>query len=276
MNADLTIFHEAPLSIFDKVQKITGGDYFLANVLETNPEYLEKAKESVAKGRHTILDNGVFELEKAMAFDKFVDWICEIEPEYYRVPDVLEDGKVTVENMKMWVENYLVKVPHKCKIIGVAQGKNIRDFLDCYKFMSEHPAVSKIAIPFDFSWYCKEYATEHPCKLVNWVEGRRDLLEMMVNNALINPDKPHHLLGCSIPYESGFYTNHECWDFIESIDTSNPVVAGLKGLEYVQGFGLDQKPSQKLFTMINEEVSSEQYRKIEHNIKSFAEICARR
>ena len=274
MNADLTIFHEAPLSIFDKVQNLTGGDYFLANVLETNPKYLEKAKKSVAKGRHTILDNGVFELEKAMAFDKFADWICIIEPEYYIVPDVLEDGKSTIQNMKTWIENYLVKVPHKSKIIGVAQGKNVQDFLDCYRFMSEHPLVSKIAIPFDFSWYYKDYAVEHPCKLVNWVEGRRCLLELMVYNHLINPDKPHHLLGCSLPYEFGFYTTHECWDFIESIDTSNPVVAGLKGLEYVPGFGLGQKPSQKLFTMINEEVSEEQYKKIEHNIKSFAEICA--
>lgn len=61
MNKGLTIFHEAPLSVFDKVQNMTGGDYFLANVLETNPEYLQKARESVAKGRHTILDNGVFE-----------------------------------------------------------------------------------------------------------------------------------------------------------------------------------------------------------------------
>lgn len=274
MNADLTIFHEAPLSIFDKVQRITGGDYFLANVLETNPKYLEKARESVAAGRHTILDNGVFELEKAMAFDKFVDWICEIEPEYYIVPDVLEDGKSTVENMKTWLESYVFKVPYKCKIIGVAQGKDFLDFVACYRYMSESPAVDKIAIPFDFSWYCKDFATEHPCKLVNWAEGRKEMLCTMIQDNLINPDKPHHLLGCSLPYEFGYYLNGECWDFIESIDTSNPVVAGLKGLEYVPGFGLNQKPSQKLYTMIDESVSEDQWKKIEHNVKSFAEICA--
>ena len=254
MNTDLTIFHEAPLSVFDKVHNMTGGDYFLANVLETNPEYLQKARESVAKGRHTILDNGVFELDKAMDFENFAKWICEIEPEYYIVPDVLEDGKSTIESMKMWIENYLVKVPYKCKIIGVAQGRNFSDFITCYSYMSEHPAVNKIAIPFDFSWYCKGFATEHPNKLVNWAEGRKETLCTMIQDGLINPDKPHHLLGCSLPYEFGYYTNDECWNFIESIDTSNPVVAGLKGLEYIPGFGLNQKPSQKLFTMIDESV----------------------
>ena len=273
MNKGLTIFHEAPLSVFDKVQNMTGGDYFLANVLETNPEYLQKARESVAKGRHTILDNGVFELDKAMDFENFAKWICEIEPEYYIVPDVLEDGKSTIESMKMWIENYLVKVPYKCKIIGVAQGRNFSDFITCYSYMSEHPVVNKIAIPFDFSWYCKGFATEHPNKLVNWAEGRKETLCTMIQDGLINPDKPHHLLGCSLSYEFGYYTNDECWNFIESIDTSNPVVAGLKGLEYIPGFGLNQKPSQKLFTMINESVSEDQWKKIEHNIKSFAEIC---
>ena len=273
MNKGLTIFHEAPLSVFDKVQNMTGGDYFLANVLETNPEYFQKARESVAKGRHTILDNGVFELDEAMDFESFAKWIYEIEPEYYIVPDVLEDGKSTIENMKMWIENYLVEVPHKCKIIGVAQGRNFSDFITCYSYMSEHPAVNKIAIPFDFSWYCKGFATEHPNKLVNWAEGRKETLCTMIQDGLINPDKPHHLLGCSLSYEFGYYTNDECWNFIESIDTSNPVVAGLKGLEYIPGFGLNQKPSQKLFTMIDESVSEDQWKKIEHNIKSFAEIC---
>lgn len=273
MNKGLTIFHEAPLSVFDKVQNMTGGDYFLANVFETNPEYFQKARESVAKGRHTILDNGVFELDEAMDFESFAKWIYEIEPEYYIVPDVLEDGKSTIENMKMWIENYLVEVPHKCKIIGVAQGRNFSDFITCYSYMSEHPAVNKIAIPFDFSWYCKGFATEHPNKLVNWAEGRKETLCTMIQDGLINPDKPHHLLGCSLSYEFGYYTSDECWNFIESIDTSNPVVAGLKGLEYIPGFGLNQKPSQKLFTMIDESVSEDQWKKIEHNIKSFAEIC---
>lgn len=199
MNKGLTIFHEAPLSVFDKVQNMTGGDYFLANVLETNPEYLQKARESVAKGRHTILDNGVFELNKAMDFENFAKWICEIEPEYYIVPDVLEDRRSTIENMKMWIKNYLIKIPYKCKIIGVAQGRNFSDFIACYSYMSEHPAVSKIAIPFDFSWYrCKDFATEHPNKLVNWAEGRKETLCTMIQDGLINPDKPHHLLGCSL------------------------------------------------------------------------------
>lgn len=273
MNKNLTIFHEAPLAIFDDVQKVTGGDYFLANVFETDPEYLEKAKESVAKGRKTILDNGVFELGTAMDLRNFLKWIQILKPEYYIVPDVLEDGEGTIKNMVAWIEMYGSEVPEGCKAIGVAQGKDIGDFQACYDFMSTNPFVKKIALSFDFSWFCRKFTCEHPNRLVRFTEGRKALLTFLNNSGTVNREKPHHLLGCSLPFEFGFYKNNPEFDFIESIDTSNPVVAGLKGLRYVPGFGLGEKPSEKLYTMIKSDVTPKQKEDILYNIEEFSKIC---
>ena len=37
-------FHEAPLDIFDKVQKVTEGYYALVHLFKDNPDYFEKFK----------------------------------------------------------------------------------------------------------------------------------------------------------------------------------------------------------------------------------------
>ena len=65
----------------------------------------------------------------------------------------------------------------------------------------------------------------------------------------MNKNKPHHLLGCGLPQEFSFYRDGE-YDFIYSLDTSNPVVHGIKDIEY-RPEGLWSKESQKLFELIN-------------------------
>ena len=45
----MKIAHEAPLSIFDDVQKVTDYDYFLVHLFEENSDYEKKAHECVAK-----------------------------------------------------------------------------------------------------------------------------------------------------------------------------------------------------------------------------------
>ena len=57
-------------------------------------------------------------------------------------------------------------------------------------------------------------------------------------------------------------------DWIYSIDTSNPVIHGLKSI-YYKDQGLWDKESQKLFTMINSEVTSAQMEVIRHNVSRF-------
>ena len=67
----IKIYHEAPKSIFDEIQKVTDGDYCLVHLLEKDKQYLNLFKEAVGKGREVILDNSIFELEEAFDADKF-------------------------------------------------------------------------------------------------------------------------------------------------------------------------------------------------------------
>ena len=88
-----------------------------------------------------------------------------------------------------------------------------------------------------------------------------------MRDGIINKNKPHHLLGCGLPQEFSFYKNSD-YNWIYSLDTSNPVVHGLKGIEYKTD-GLWSKESQKLFTMINSDVTDTQWQDVLVNIQKF-------
>ena len=242
----IKIAHESPKSIFNEVQEHTDYDYALVHLLEEDEEYLQQFKEAVIKGREVILDNSIFELEEAFDADKFAHWINELKPTWYIVPDALEDAGGTMSQMANWNGKYKSSVSGKT--IGVVQGKTYNEIVDCYEYMDNIAEVDMIAISFDYSYYTK--SVPHPNKYVSWMLGRIKLLGDLVKDGIINQDKPHHLLGCGLPQEFSFYSQYP---WIYSLDTSNPIVHGIKGIKY-NSDGLWSKESQKLFELINFEV----------------------
>ena len=259
----IKIAHEAPIDIFDEVQRFTDYDYALVHLLEQNSRYRDTFERAVKKGREVILDNSIFELEEAFDADKFAGWVEKLRPTWYIVPDALENVKKTMSQMAEWNMNYK-DLPGKK--IGVVQGKTYEEIKACYTFMDEIAKVDMIAISFDYSYYTE--SAPHPNKYVSWMLGRVKLLGDLLKDGVINKDKPHHLLGCGLPQEFEMYQN---MSFIDSVDTSNPVVHGIMDIRY-EPEGLENKESVKLFTLIEEDVL-ERLDVIKYNIKKFREFC---
>lgn len=262
----MKIAHEAPISIFQDVQKLTDYDYFLVHLFEESEEYLNKAKQSVADDRETILDNSIFELGTAFEPNQFAYWVQELNPTWYIVPDALEEKDLTISQFIDFTRNnpYL-----KGKTIGVVQGKNYEEIVECYNFMSDN--ADMIAISFDYSFFETIFPNE-PTKFHKWVKGRQWLIQKLEDDGVINKDKPHHLLGAGLPQEFAYYKNKS---YIYSCDTSNPVIHGLLGQRYqlkdLGLYGLEDKESVKLFTLINSDVTVEQLADITYNIIKFKE-----
>ena len=238
----IKIAHESPIALFDYVQSKTDYDYALVHLLEENESYHKLFVDAIAKGREVILDNSIFELGEAFDMQQFSDWTNKLEPTWYIIPDALEDRSKTIYNASKWVEFYKPKT--KGKSIGVVQGKTYYEIMKCYEALDKL-GVDMIAISFDYSLY--EDLVPHSNKLVSWMMGRVALLGMLVKDKVINKDKPHHLLGCALPQEGQFY---EGYDWIYSMDTSNPVVHAIKDVVYPPE-GLMTKETQKLFELIN-------------------------
>ena len=131
--------------------------------------------------------------------------------------------------------------------------------------MNRDAKVDMIAISFDYSYYTE--SVPHPNKYVSWMLGRVKLIGDLLRDGIINKDKPHHLLGCGLPQEFSFY-KHADYNFIYSLDTSNPVVHGLKGIEYAQE-GLWSKESQKLHELIDVPIEEIDIQKVLTNINKF-------
>lgn len=253
--------HEAPKSIFNEVEKYTSISYALVHLFEEDPEYLELFKKAVTKGREVILDNSIFELEQAFDADRFAYWVNELRPTWYIVPDALEDCKKTMSKMAEWNLRYSDKVYGKK--IGVVQGKTYQQIAGCYEYMDKIANVDMIAISFDYSYYTK--SVPHPNKYVSWMLGRVKLLGDLVRDGIINENKLHHLLGVSLPQEGLYYSQYP---WIYSIDTSNPCVHGIKGIQYSE-VGLWSKESQKLVELINLPEEEIDLNKILYNVHKF-------
>ncbi len=279
-------YHEAPISIMQEVSNATYGDYALVHLLEQEPDYLKFFKE---KANHVILDNSVFELGTAFDPERFAYWVRELKPEFYIVPDVLEDAQGTVTSFFNFTRGPGRDLPGGR--IGVVQGKNYEELVWCYSQIKDF--CDKVAFSFDYSWYEKEFPVDSepelyphsplqmciPTKWHSWACGRTALLQRMFNDRVLDFRKAHHLLGVGLPQEMQFYTAMQndpmvghLWSCIESVDTSNPVVHGLKGIRYTCT-GLEFKESQKLHELINADVDLFQREDIMHNIKVFGGFC---
>jgi len=156
--------------------------------------------------------------------------------------------------------------------IGVVQGKTYQELVDCYRYMAI--MADYIAISFDYSWYhtVTESSANIQTKfytLEKQSRGRRRLISMLQDDKIWDYNKPHHLLGCSLASEFKHYS----WEkSIRSLDTSNPVVAGIVGKRYYKGIGLLDKPSVLLADLINTELNKEQEKDILYNVDEFKNL----
>lgn len=261
----MKISHESPLSLLNPSRGYNDYDYALVHLFEEIPEYYSFFKESVRQGRHVILDNSIFELGHAFDSSKFAHYVEELTPTEYIIPDVLENTLGTMDSALDFIEKY-PNLPGKR--IGVVQGKTYEEIIMCYQYLDTAINVDKIAISFDYSFY-NELAP-HPNKWMSFTLGRAQTLARLQNDGIINKNKPHHLLGCALPIEFLFYRQGFNW--IETIDTSSPVVHGLLDIAYEPG-GLVSKQSIKLVDLINAVPTSDQVAKIMNNIQTFRSYC---
>ena len=261
----MKISHESPLCLLDQSRSYNDYDYALVHLFETEPTYLQFFKDSLKQGRTVLLDNSIFELGTAFDSERYAHWIDELKPTEYIIPDVLEDTQWTMDKALDWKENYWGKTPKNSKCIGVVQGKSYEDIVQCYNYLDNEIGVDKIAISFDYSYYLE--VCPHPNKWMSYALGRVQTLTRLLNDGVINTKKPHHLLGCALPIEFMFY--RQGFDWLESLDTSNPIVHALLGIGYEPG-GLDSKKSLKLIELLNTpEPSVATMHTINHNIKYF-------
>ncbi len=178
------------------------------------------------------MDNSLHELGEAYNTERLMYWINKLEPNEFIVPDVWENYHESVRNAKLWSQ---IELPEGVVKVAVVQAKSLHEAILCTQ-MYKDLGYQKIAYSYGASYY--NDVCPHPNKDLGKAIGRFMAINQMYKDNILTEFDRVHLLGTASPIEFGMYKNIKC---IESIDTSNPVMAAIENDRYHQ-FGLFNKP----------------------------------
>tara|TARA_R110002074_G_scaffold25297_1_gene75058 strand:- start:129 stop:920 length:792 start_codon:yes stop_codon:yes gene_type:complete len=258
----IKISHETPMCLLDDSLKFNDYDYCLPHLLDEEPKYLEYFRKAKAAGRYIIMDNSLHELGEAYTHERLIHWVNELEPNEFIVPDVWENCEESIQNATIW---NLYDFPEGVEKVAVVQAKSIHEASLCAKAYKDL-GYGKICFSYGASYY--NDVCPHPNKDLGKALGRLYVITALMKMGDIKQDDRIHLLGCAVPQEFGWYKNINC---IESIDTSNPVMATLEDTQY-KSSGLYSKPKANMndfFYMLNDQVD---FDLLTYNLKMFREI----
>lgn len=258
----ILISHEVPFCLLEKSREFNMYDYNLPHLMDENEEYRNFFYESKKMGRYIVMDNSLHELGEAYDTDRLMYWINKLEPDEFIVPDVWEDYTASVRNAKLWSQ---IELPEGVMKVAVVQAKSLHEAAICTQTYKDL-GYQKIAYSYGASYYNE--MCPHPNKDLGKAIGRFMVISHLYNNGVLTQTDRVHLLGTSSPIEFGLYGNIPC---IESIDTSNPIMAAIGEMPYTS-MGLSSKPIANMnkYQDINKDFVNEDL--VEYNVEMFRKI----
>ena len=234
----MKVSHELPLSLMHNGYEWNDYDYCLPHLLDKYLQYRIYFQKASLDGRFIICDNGLFEGVEHTTED-LIEKINLIIPDVFIVPDAWNDSAATLVNAKEWMNNHIHKLPEGVNLMAVCQGESLGELILTYQTLLDL-GYTHIAFNHSSAAYQTMYPNLDPLKAQMY--GRMEFIRRLVAENIINRRAYHHLLGCSLPQEFMSYKN---WPFIQSVDTSNPILVGAEGIRYTDS-GLTWKPKEKL------------------------------
>jgi hypothetical protein len=258
----IKISHEVPFCLLEQSRAFNDYDYCLPHLMDENEEYRNFFYKSKEMGRYIVMDNSLHELGEAYNTERLLHWVNEIKPNEFIVPDVWESYLESTRNAKLWSQ---IELPEGVMKVAVVQAKSTHEAILCTQAYKDL-GYKKIAYSYGASYYNE--VCPHPNKDFGKAIGRFIVISQLYKENLLNKFDRVHLLGTASPIEFGLYKNIKC---IESIDTSNPIMAGIERREY-NLIGLDSKPKANMNDFQDKSLMWEQEDDILHNVKMFREI----
>jgi hypothetical protein len=256
------ISHEVPLCLLEDSLWFNDYQYCLPHLLDQSQEYKDffiKAKEN---GVYIIMDNSLHELGHAYDSERLLYWINKLKPNEFIVPDVWQDMKGSINNAKEWSK---IELPEKVTKVAVVQAMSLSEAMTCYQNYRDL-GYQKIAFSYGASYYSE--LNNHPNPDLAKALGRIYMINHLYKIKLIKDDHRVHLLGCQVPQEFSWYNN---MSFIETIDTSNPIMATLDNIEY-HSTGLQTKPKANMNDNFYISPDKIDYELLNHNISTFKDL----
>jgi hypothetical protein len=252
---NIKINHEVPLCLLEDSKQFNDYEFILPHLLDQSEEYTQYMIQAKLEGRYIIMDNSLHELKDinngcAYGEDRLLHWINELKPQEFIIPDVWQDTTQSIVNARKWST---IELPEEVTKVAVVQANNYTDAAVCYQIYKDL-GYKKIAFSYGADYYSD--ISSHPNKNMAKALGRIQVISRLYQLDVINKKDRVHLLGCQLPQEFSWYKD---MPFIETIDTSNPIMAALDGIKYTFN-GLTEKPKANMndnFYIDYEEINHE-------------------
>jgi hypothetical protein len=259
----MKISHEVPICLLEDSLDFNDYQYCLPHLLDKDEDYKNFFYKVKKDGVYNIMDNSLHELGVAYGEDRLLYWINELKPNEFIIPDVWEDRIASSRNAKQWVS---VELPEEVMKVAVVQAKSVHEAILCtvrYKDLG----YKKIAYSYGASYYHDDLCP-HPNKDLGKAIGRFIMISYLYSQRILTKFDRVHLLGTASPIEFGMYKNVEC---IESIDTSNPVMAAIGEIPYTK-MGLQSKPLANMNNFQNMNLEDLNQDLVDYNVEMFRQI----
>lgn len=264
----MKVSHELPIALLPYSSQISDYEYCLPVFLDKYPEYRNFFYKAKEEGRFIIMDNSLFEGHEHTIED-LLEKINDIKPDIFIVPDAWNDPHITLQNARRWASYYIDSIPSSTKLMAVVQAKTMSDAMIVYDKLIGL-GFKHIALNHAGQFY--KDLNPHQNELMSLMTGRIKFVNMLPSLKLFSRDIHHHLLGATLPNEFSFYKGEE-YNFIKTIDTSNPIIYGLKHGKYPDTVLLD-KPKEKLEVYFNEIINPQQLSDVLYNVKYFKTLLS--
>ena len=258
----IKISHETPFCMLEKSLEFNDYQYALPHLLESNEEYRNHFLKCKEMGIEIYLDNSLHELGYAMDADTLLKWINILRPSNFFIPDVWEDKDASVRNARQWAT---IELPKEVMKVAVVQAKSAHEAMLCTQTYKDL-GYKKIAYSYGASYYNE--VCPHPNKDLGKAIGRFIVLSSLYEQRILTKFDRVHLLGTASPIEFGMYKNLDC---IESIDTSNPIMAAIGEMPYTK-MGLQSKPIANMNNFQDMNINDLNIDLVDWNVTMFKEI----
>ena len=258
----IKISHEVPLCLLEESLTFCDYQYALPHLLESNETYRLHFLRCKNKGVEIYMDNSLHELGHSMDADVLLKWINILEPSNFFIPDVWEDCTASMVNAKYWSK---IQLPKNTTKVAVVQAKSINEAIRCTQTYIDL-GYEKIAYSYGASYYNDIYP--HINKDLGKALGRLKMISTLYSNGVLLPTSRVHLLGTACPIEFSLYKGIKC---IESVDTSNPIMAAVDGIKY-NNLGTHSKPKSNMNSCSNIDYKDINMELLNHNVETFKNI----
>ena len=258
----IKISHEVPFCLLEQSRAFNDYDYMLPHLMDQNEEYRNFFYKSKEMGRYIVMDNSLHELGEAYNTERLLYWINEIKPNEFIIPDVWEDKDASVRNARQWAT---IELPKEVMKVAVVQAKSAHNAMLCTQTYKDL-GYKKIAYSYGASYYNE--VCPHPNKDLGKAIGRFTVISQLLKDKILTDTDRVHLLGTASPIEFGLYNGMKC---IESIDTSNPIMAAIGEMSYTK-MGLQSKPIANMNNFQDMNINDLNVDLVDWNVTMFREI----